>query len=84
MRDRLFDLLNYASAGRRTTMYKCIFCKKHPIKGLFRCEISGQVFKKECKGYTKTQLKHYADRKSQCPHFSASAFNRFYAWIDSH
>lgn len=64
-------------------MYKCVFCKKHSIKGLYRCEITGQVFKKQCYGKTKTQLKHI-DYKNDCPNFTASISDRFFAWIDEH
>lgn len=63
-------------------MYKCIFCKKHSIKGLYCCEITGQIFVKRCKGYTPTQIKHILDSKNKCPNFTASIFDRFIAWID--
>ncbi len=64
-------------------MYKCIFCKKHSIKGLYRCEITGQVCKNECTGYTPFEVKHYGC-KNDCPNFTASWVDRIFAWIDLH
>lgn len=65
-------------------MYKCIFCKKHPIKGLYRCEITGKVLKKECEGFTPAQTKHFIYKKNKCPNFTASVSDRFFEWLDIH
>lgn len=64
-------------------MCKCIFCKKYSIKGLYRCEITGQIFKDECYGQTKTQLKN-TKYKNDCPDFTAGIVDRIFAWIDEH
>lgn len=65
-------------------MYKCMFCEKHSIKGLYRCEITGQVFKEECEGNTEAQLKYYDNLKNKCPNFTARLSDRLFAWIDLH
>ena len=64
-------------------MCKCVFCKKYSIKGLYRCEITGQIFNKECLGYTPSQLKN-SNRKNDCSNFTASISDRFFTWIDEH
>lgn len=61
-------------------MHKCIFCKKHSIKGYYRCEITGQISKKLCTGYTPTEIKF--GNKNKCKNFQASLFNRFLEWAD--
>lgn len=64
-------------------MTKCVFCKKYTIDGLYRCEITGQIFKRECLGYTPAQLKCNGWR-NYCSDFTASLYDRFWAWVDLH
>lgn len=62
---------------------KCQWCKKYSIKGLYRCEITGQIFKKECYGYTPSEVKYYGC-ENDCPHFTAGLFDRILSWINAH
>lgn len=63
--------------------HKCIFCKKY-IKGLYRCDLTGQIFKNQCFGYTKTELDYSVRYKNKCPSFTASLYDRICAWVDLH
>ena len=49
-------------------MAKCIFNKKHTIKGYRKCEITGQMLKSDCN--------HWA-QKNTCKYYKQSLFDRF-------
>lgn len=54
-------------------MAKCIFNKKHTIKGYRKCEITGQIMQKHC----------YCDYgKPPCKHFKESLFDRLWDWLE--
>lgn len=64
-------------------MCKCVFCKKHTVKGLNRCEITGVAFKRECLGYTPSEVKHYG-YENDCPNFTAKISDRIIGFINTH
>ena len=54
-------------------MAKCIFNKKHTIKGYRKCEITGQMLKSDCS--------HWA-RKNTCKYYKQSLFDRLWDWFE--
>ena len=53
-------------------MAKCIFNKKHTIKGYRKCEITGQIMKSTC---------YHCYGKPPCKHFKKSLFDRLYDYF---
>lgn len=54
-------------------MAKCIFNKKHTIKGYRKCEITGQIMKSTC---------YHCYGKPTCKHFKESLFDRLWDWFE--